>query len=102
MSANKILLEAIALNKCVTVTYNNTQMLMAPYILYTKHDALFVDAVTLERNGTPVREKKLGAFNLAGLKDVTLAERYFQAETLFNAADPKYENVTLFTVAAKP
>jgi hypothetical protein len=49
MSDNQLLLEAIALKKCVTATYNNVEMTLAPHILYSKHDALFIDAVALER-----------------------------------------------------
>jgi hypothetical protein len=100
MSANKLLLEAIALKKCVTATYNNVQMTLAPHILYSKHDALFIDAVAIERNGLPPKEKKLGAFHLAGLKDLELAERHFVPDPLFDPAAPKYEGVTLFVVGA--
>jgi hypothetical protein len=95
---NQILLEAIALKKCISVTYNNTQMLLAPHIFYSKHDAFFIDAVALERNGVPPREKKLGAFNLAGLKDVALAERFFEPEALFDPTEPRYDGKTLFVI----
>ena len=74
MSVNQLLLEAIALKKCVTATYNNVQMTLAPHILYSKHDALFVDAVAIERNGVAPKEVKLGAFHLSGLKELALAE----------------------------
>jgi hypothetical protein len=100
MPANQLLLEAIALKKCVTATYNNVQMTLAPHILYSKHDALFIDAVALERNGAPPKEKKLGAFHLAGLKDLTLSERNFVPDSLFDPAATKYEGVTLFVVGA--
>ena len=100
MTPNQLLLEAIALKKCVTATYNNVQMTLAPHILYSKHDALFIDAVALERNGLPPKEKKLGAFHLAGLKDLALAERHFVEEPLFDATAAKYEGVTLFAVGA--
>lgn len=100
MSANQLLLEAIALNKCVTATYNNVAMTLAPHILYSKHDALFIDAVALEKNGAPPKEKKLGAFHLAGLRGLELAERHFVPEPLFNPAAEKYEGVTLFAVGA--
>jgi hypothetical protein len=100
MSVNQILLEAIALKKCVTATYNNVQMTLAPHILYSKHDALFIDAVALERNGVPPKEKKLGAFHLSGLKELALADRHFVPETVFDPAAPKYDGVTLFVVGA--
>ncbi|MEP7349214.1 MAG: hypothetical protein ABI668_04585 [Sphingorhabdus sp.] len=101
MSVNQLLLEAIALNKCVVATYNNVTMTLAPHILYSKHDALFIDAVALEKNGEPPREKKLGAFNLAGLKGLALAERHFQNEPVFDPNAPKYEGNTLFAVGAE-
>ena len=100
MTPNQLLLEAIALKKCVTATYNNVQMTLAPHILYSKHDALFIDAVALERNGLPPKEKKLGAFHLVGLKDLTLAERHFVPEPLVDPAASKYVGVTLFVVGA--
>ncbi|MGB5078151.1 MAG: hypothetical protein WBO17_11780 [Sphingorhabdus sp.] len=99
MSINQLLLEAIALQKCVFATYNNVRMTLAPHILYSKHDALFIDAVALEKNGEPPREKKLGAFHLAGLKELELAERHFEPEPLFDPEAQKYEGVTLFKIS---
>jgi hypothetical protein len=98
MSINQLLLEAIALKKCVTATYNNVEMLLAPHILYSKFDALFVDAVAIEKNGAPPKEKKLGAFHLVGLKDLALTERHFTPDALFNPAAEKYTDVTLFKI----
>lgn len=100
MSLNQLLLEAIALNKCVTATYNNVEMTLAPHILYSKHDAFFIDAVAVERNGVPPKQKKLGAFHLAGLQGLKLADRTFVPDHLFNPAAEKYEGVTLFAVGA--
>jgi len=94
----KILFEAIALNKCVEAVYNRMVVTLAPHILYTRHDELFIDAVTLERDGQPPRELKLGTFKLVGLKDLALGERPFTPSTLFNPADAKYAGVTLFAV----
>jgi hypothetical protein len=98
MSENQLLLEAIALKKCVTAVYNNVQMTLAPHILYSKHDALFIDAVAIERNGQAPKELKLGAFNLAGLKELALIERHFEPMHVFDAAAAKYDGVTLFAV----
>ncbi len=100
MSANQILLEAIALKKCVTATYNNVAMTLAPHILYSKHDAFFIDAVALEKNGAPPKERKLGAFHLVGLKELALTERPFEPDVLFDPAAGKYDGVTLFAVGA--
>jgi len=98
MQASKLLLEAIALRKCVAAVYNRTSVTLAPHILYTRHDELFIDAVTLERDGQPPREIKISTFKLAGLKDLALGSRLFQPQPVFNPADPKYAGVTLFAV----
>ena len=98
MTANQIILEAIAHKKCIRVTYNRVEMLLAPHILYTKNDAYYLDAVAMERSGAAVRDKKIGSYHLSGLSDVALADRYFQPESLFDPASEKYAGVTLFAV----
>src|SRR3546814_13379799 len=60
-------------------TYNKMVVKLAPHILYTRHDEMFIDAVTIERDGRPPRELKLGTFKLAGLNDVSLIEETFEA-----------------------
>ncbi len=97
-NANALLLQAIALRKCITATYNRMACTLAPHILYTKHDDVFVDAVTLERDGQPPKEIKLGTFKLAGLKDIEVTDRSFVADAIFNPGDIKYDRVTLFVV----
>lgn len=98
MDGNKILLEAIALRTCVEATYNRMAMKLAPHILYTRHDELFVDAVTVERNGQVPREPRLGTFKLAGLKLHGTVRRPFRPAPLFDPTDRKYAGVTLFAV----
>lgn len=98
MQPSRILLEAIALKKCVAATYNRMNVKLAPHILYTRHDDLFVDAVTVERDGQPPREVKLGTFKLAGLSGLNVDGRDFQPESVFDRQDPKYAGVTLFAV----
>jgi hypothetical protein len=92
MTNNQLLLEAIALKKCVTAVYNNVAMKLAPHVLYSKHSALFVDAVILE--------KKLGAFHLSGLNDLQLIDQPFAIDALFEPAAEKYQDATLFVVDA--
>ena len=101
MSTNQLLLEAIALKKCVTATYSNVVMKLAPHVLYSKNNALFIDAITLEKHGEPPREKKLGAFHLLGLNDLKLTEQLFEVDPLFEAGAEKYAGVTLFMVSAE-
>jgi hypothetical protein len=101
MSTNQLLLEAIALKKCVTATYNNVAMKLAPHVLYYKNNALFIDAITLEKHGEPPREKKLGAFHLLGLNDLKLTEQLFEIDPLFQADAEKYAGVTLFVISGE-
>lgn len=99
METNRIVLEAIARGTCIQAVYNRMRVTLAPHILYTRHDELYVDAVTVERDGQPPREVKLGAFKLTGLREAALAERSFAREPLFDPAESKYAGVTLFAVA---
>jgi hypothetical protein len=94
----KLVFEAIALRKCVDAVYNRMAVTLAPHILYTRHDELYIDAVTIERDGQPPREPKLGTFKLAGLKDLALGGRVFAPNPLFDPLDQKYNGVTLFVV----
>lgn len=100
MTTNPILLEAIALKKCIVATYNRVEMTLAPHILYTKNNALYIDAVALEKNGEPPKEKKLGAFHLQGLSGLALAERGFEPEELFDPQLDRYQGATLFAIEA--
>lgn len=93
-----LFLEAIALRKCVAATYNRSMIVLAPHILYTRHDEMYVDAVTILRDGYPPKEVKLGAFKLTGLRDASLADRPFERAKLFDPDDPRYAGVTLFAV----
>lgn len=99
MSSNQLLLEAIALKKYVRATYNHVEMKLAPHILYKRNDSVYIDAVAVEKAGQPPRERKLGAFNLAGLRGVALAEQHFEADSLFNPDADKYQGATLFAIA---
>ncbi|WP_150290335.1 hypothetical protein [Sphingobium estronivorans] len=91
--------EAIALQKCLMATYNKMVVKLAPHILYTRHDEMFIDAVTIERDGRPPRELKLGTFKLAGLNDVSLIDEQFEPmHGLYDQSDAKYKGVTLFAI----
>lgn len=90
--------EAIATRKAVKASYNRGVVTLAPHILYTRNDALHIDAVTIDRDGQPPREEKIGTFKLDGLTEIDLTEREFAVSALFDAADPKYAGAALFTV----
>ena len=98
MLPSKEFFEGVALKKCVAATYNNTTFKLAPHILYTRHDEMYVDAVPLEKDGLPPREVKLGTFKLSGLKDVCVEDLHFERSEIFEPAAEKYEGTTLLAV----
>ena len=98
METNRPIFEAIATRKIVEAVYNRTAFKLAPHILYTRHDEVYLDAVALERDGQPPREVKLGTFKVAGLRDVAVADAPFEPEKVFDPGDSKYAGVTLFAV----
>ena len=95
----KIILEAIARQLCVAAVYNQARLTLAPHILYTRHDDLFVDAVTIKRNGGPPKELKLGTFKCSGLHELTLTAHGFEPFRNFDPKDEKYGGSALFSVA---
>ena len=103
MSSPAIILESIARLRCVTATYNRGIVVLAPHILYTRHDELYLDATTISRDGNPPRETKIGTFKLDGLGDLTLVdEQEFEAHPLFEPEAEKYTGTTLLAVERSP
>lgn len=98
MEASRLVLEAIATRKCLEGVYNRQAVRLAPHILYTKHDELYVDAVTLERDGQPPRELKVGSFKLTGIHDPKIGEHSFEPQPVFDPAEERYAGVTLFAI----
>lgn len=90
--------EGIVRTFCLSATYNRTAIVLAPHILYTRHDELFVDGVVVERDGQPPREPKVGTFKLAGLQGIALTDRPFFRDPLFQPGEAKYQGVTLMAV----
>jgi hypothetical protein len=91
MIDSKIILEAIAMKRCIAITYNRMRLKLAPHILYTRHGALFLDAVAVEREGKELSDPRLGTFKLAGLQDVEVIERSFELMPGFDESDQKYQ-----------
>src|SRR3546814_15195773 len=83
MDTTNLLLESIATRKCVETVYNRMAVKMAPHILYTRYDELFIDDVTIQREGKTPRETKIGTFKLAGLLTLALTNKKFQPEKNF-------------------
>lgn len=92
------ILEAIVRLRCISVVYNRGPVVLAPHILYTRHDELHVDAVAVERDGKPPREVKLGTYRLSGLSEVALTDRSFVPIGLFDPLEQRNQNVTLMAV----
>ena len=93
-----IVLEAIVKQRAIAGTYNRADVTLAPHILYTRHGDLHIDALTLERDGRPPREVKIGTFKLAGLGALRLTPRRFEPSRLFDSGDSKYADVALLAV----
>ena len=91
-------LEAIVKKLAVAATYNRGQVTLAPHVLYTRHGELYLDAVTIERDGQPPKEVKLSTFKLAGLSPLRLTARRFTVSSLYRPADARYIDVTLMAV----
>ncbi|HEY5721892.1 MAG TPA: hypothetical protein VIT45_06175 [Allosphingosinicella sp.] len=82
-SSEQILEFAIDRSLMVSTAYNRGRSVLAPHSLFTKHDELYLRAVTVERDGRPPREAKLGTFKLIGLSDLALTGRTFDRDALF-------------------
>jgi len=95
-----VVLEGIVRKKCVAATYNRMAVILAPHVLFTKNDALYVGAVTLERDGQPPKELKLGLFKLDGLVGLRLDDRNFFTSDLYSAADERFAASVLMAVEA--
>jgi hypothetical protein len=93
-----VIFEAIVKQLAVAATYNRGEVTLAPHAIYTRHDELYVDAVTLERDGRPPKEEKIGAFKLAGLGALRITPRRFQGSTLYNPAEPRYAGTLLMAI----
>ena len=93
-----VLLEAIVKQLAVAAVYNRTEVTLAPHVLYTRHGDLHVDAITLERDGRPPREVKLGTYKLTGLSGVRLTAQSFQPSALFDGAAERYRDQTVMAI----
>ncbi|QNE33275.1 hypothetical protein F1C10_02455 [Sphingomonas sp. NBWT7] len=93
-----VVFEAIVKQQALAATYNLGAVTLAPHVVYTKHGEFYVDAVTLERDGKPPKEPKLGAFKIAGLGGIRMTPRRFTPSELFDPMEARYEGVTLLAI----
>lgn len=98
MTANRVILEAIATKYCLKAAYNGTQFLLAPHILFTRRDLVYLDAVPILKNGAPPREVKMATFKVDGMSDIALADQAFEISPLYEPWQEKYRDKTLFSV----
>lgn len=93
-----LLRQAMREHLCVRATYNRGLVRLAPHIVYTRHEAPFLDAVVVERNGVAPAEIKLASFRLSGLKGVAMTMESFTPIASFDLSDKRYEGVTVHAV----
>ena len=95
-----LVFEAVVKKQAIAASYNRGTVTLAPHVVYTKHGEIYLDAVTIDRDGQPPREVKIGAFKLTGLTGLRITPRRFTPSELFNATEDKYAGVTLLAVEA--
>lgn len=93
-----VIFEAIVKKLAVAATYNRGEVIIAPHVIYTRHDEMYVDALTLERDGKPPKEEKLGTFKLAGLGGQRVTPRRFVPSALYRPNDGRYAGTTLVAI----
>ncbi|RZM12392.1 MAG: hypothetical protein EOP68_00995 [Sphingomonas sp.] len=90
--------EAIVKQLALAATYNRGEVTLAPHAIYTRADEVYLDALTIERDGKPPKEEKIGTFKLAGLNGLRVTARRFQPSPLYQGVDKRYEVSMLMEV----
>jgi hypothetical protein len=80
-----MLREAISAGVCVRAIYNGGEVVLRPYAIFDRHDAIFLRAVTESRDGRPPRELKLSTFRLSGLSRIASTGIAFEPDPVFAA-----------------
>ena len=93
-----VLFEAIARRQQVSAVYNGMETRLAPHILYTREEMLYLGAIVTMRRGEPVQHVKLSIFKVQGLNDLTLLTAPFQVDREFDPSDPRFAATTVFVV----
>lgn len=90
--------EAIVRRRCIAATYNRGAVLLAPHVLYTRHEVLHLDALTVLREGRAPRELKIATYRLSGLTDINLSAESFVPAPCFEPEAERYAGVALLAV----
>ncbi|MDF0491567.1 hypothetical protein PX699_16725 [Sphingobium sp. H39-3-25] len=88
--AKAIITYGIAHLLSLRATYNRGMVILAPHILYKRHDEPYVDAVVVERDGSKPSEVKLGTFKLSGLRGLAMTSEPFAPFGEFDPNAPRY------------
>ena len=78
LTVERILIEAIALQRLVAAVYDGNRLLLAPHQLLTRHGALFVSALNTGKTWRSDQERRLGPFKLDGLSELILTDAGFE------------------------
>jgi hypothetical protein len=97
-----LVLQAIALRKCLDAVYNGGDVRLAPHVLFSRHSELYLAAVTISRDGRPPREAKMGLFKLAGLKSLAVTDDDFQPFPGFDPVAFEHGGTSLFALELSP
>lgn len=87
--AQTLIGDAMARHICLRWTYNRVIMQVAPMLLYRRNDALYVDAVVLEKNAVRQIEPRLASFRLSGLSHLAALDERFETVAA-DVDDPRY------------
>lgn len=91
-------MQAIALKRKVTASYNGARLDLAPHLMFERHGDLFVSALNLGKSWRSDEEPRLGHFKLDGLRDVELQEEEFDPLPAFAPEPPKPDDMLILAV----
>ena len=78
MSEESALIEAaIQRRRCVRAVYNRGEVVLAPYLLYKRHNELHLAAALVSRDGAAPKVIKVGAYRLSGLAGIEPTTKMF-------------------------
>lgn len=74
---SELIRAAITRRRCVRALYNRGEVVLAPYLLYKRHEELHLAAALVTRDGTPPKTPKVGVYRLSGLGELQPTTRLF-------------------------
>lgn len=94
-----IIMEAIARRLTVLAQYNRQVIELAPHLLFSRHEDLFLGALNLNKQRREGDEPILGKYKLAGLSDLKLTDTAFDPLPGFESAVSSPDEKVVFAVA---